>query len=56
MKAEISLPAVMRDVTIQAVVTGKRRTAFRTWLGCKIFVLAAMVIGCSVDLSVETEQ
>jgi len=50
MKADISMPKVMRGVTIEAIVTGRRRTGVRLWLGCKIMMIAAAVIGCSIEV------
>lgn len=50
MKAEISMPRMMRRVTIEAKVIGVRRTKFRIWLGCKIIILAAAVMGCNVEV------
>lgn len=52
MKAEISLPQTMRGVTIEAVVTGVRRTKLRVWLGCKLMMLAAAVMGCNVEVDI----
>lgn len=52
MKAEISVPKLTRQITIEAVVTGVRRTRLRVWLGCKLLMLAAAVMGCNVDVEI----
>lgn len=52
MKAEISVPKLTRQITIKAVVTGVRRTRLRVWLGCKLLMLAAAVMGCNVDVEI----
>jgi hypothetical protein len=53
MKAEISMPKMMRSITIQAVVTGERRTRLRIWLGSKIMMIAAAVMGCNVEVDIQ---
>jgi hypothetical protein len=52
MKAEVSMPALMRQSTLQAVVTGVRRTKIRIWLGSKLLVLAAAVMGCGIEVDI----
>lgn len=52
MKAEISMPRMTRQITIEAVVTGVRRTKLRVWLGCKLMMLAAAVMGCNVEVDI----
>jgi hypothetical protein len=56
MKAEISMPQVVKGLTIRAVVTGRRRTAIRLWLGCRVMVLGAWVIGCGIDVSADFDR
>lgn len=56
MKAEISMPQVVKGLTIRAVVTGRRRTAIRLWLGCRVMVFAAWIMGCAIDVSTDFDQ
>lgn len=55
MKAEVSMPSVMRATTlsVKVKVTGQRRTKFRIWLGSKIFMLGAAVMGCNIEMDIE---
>ncbi|UZW54964.1 hypothetical protein NUH86_16035 [Sphingobium sp. JS3065] len=52
MKADITMPKVMSQVTIEATVTGVRRTRIRIWLGCKVMMLAAAIMGCNVEMDI----
>lgn len=52
MKAEISMPQAMRQITIEVVVTGARRTKLRIWIGQKLMMLAAAVMGCNVEVDI----
>lgn len=53
MKAEVHLPPLMRRITIQAKITGVKRTKLRVWFGCKIMMLAAAVMGCNIEVNIE---
>lgn len=53
-KAEVSLPKIMRGVTLEVVVIGVKRTQVRIWLGCKIMILAAMIMGCTIKVEMES--
>ncbi|CDO35000.1 hypothetical protein [Novosphingobium sp. KN65.2] len=55
MKAEISMPKLMKQISIKAVVTGARQVRFRIWLGTKVMLLAAWIIGCSIEIDTTQE-
>lgn len=50
-KLEVSQPAIMSELKIKIVLTGRRQAAIRTWLGCRILKLGARVIGCDVEIA-----
>lgn len=50
---EIAMPDVMRRVTINVKVTGRKRSRVRNWLGVKILELAAFVFGCTVEVDID---
>lgn len=52
MRAEISMPKIMHEITIEATVTGVRRSRLRIWLGSKGMMLAAAVMGCNVEVEI----
>jgi len=48
--SSISMPKVMKQVTLHMVVTGMGRTQVRLWLGTQLLRLAGVVIGCGVEI------
>lgn len=48
--SSISMPRAMKQVTLHMVVTGKRRTRVRLWLGSRLLRLARAIIGCGVEI------
>lgn len=50
MKSEISMPGLVRQLTLEVVVTGIRLTKMRIWLGTRIIKLGALVVGCGVEI------
>ncbi|HKY80270.1 MAG TPA: hypothetical protein VJM09_02220 [Sphingobium sp.] len=51
--SNISMPQVVRGITLQCSVTGVRRARLRIWLGAKMLKLAAAVIGCAVEVDIK---
>lgn len=54
MKAEISMPQTMRQITLEAVVIGVRRAKLRIWLGCKLLMFAAWIMGCAIEVEMKS--
>jgi len=54
MKAEIPMPQMMRQITLEVAVTGMRRTNLRVWLGCKLMIFAAFVMGCQIEVDIKS--
>ena len=50
MKAEISMPKTVSQVTLEVTVTGVRRTKLRIWLGRRLLTFAAFVMGCNINV------
>lgn len=50
---EVPMSDAMRGVTIEVVLIGQRRARFRTWLGGRMMVAAAWVMGCGIEISAE---
>lgn len=49
------MPKLMKQISIKAVVTGARQVRFRIWLGTKVMLLAAWIIGCSIEIDTTQE-
>jgi len=52
-QVDLSLPDVMKGITLDIVVTGARRTRVRIWAGGQLLKLGARVMGCDVDVCAE---
>jgi hypothetical protein len=52
--ASITMPELMRNITLHIRVTGQRVTAIRFWLGTRLLRLAAWVIGCGIEIDTES--
>lgn len=52
-EAVIHLPDVIHMVTLKAKITGDRAFALRIWLGCKVMALAALIIGCGIEIDTD---
>lgn len=48
---EIDAAELVRNVTLCVKVTGARRARFRLWIGGKVLLLAAYVMGCNIEVS-----
>lgn len=46
----LHLPNLTRRITLHMVITGQRQFAIRMWIGRKLLILAAAVIGCGVEI------
>lgn len=46
---DINASDVMKTVTLEARVIGLKRMRLRLWLGLRLLVLAAAVIGCALE-------
>lgn len=46
------MPKAVRGVTIDVAVTGVKRTRIRIWLGCKLMLLAAFIMGCNIEVDI----
>lgn len=44
------MPKIVGGLILTVSITGRRRTAFRVWLGTRIILLAALVIGCNIEI------
>lgn len=55
MNAEHSIPmsTVMRQMTLSIRITGAKTAAARMWLGAQIMKLAALVIGCQIEITTD---
>lgn len=54
MTADINAHGLLRHTTMKVRIVGLRTFKARIWLGTKLFVLGAWVLGCGVN--VETES
>ena len=54
-EATIHLPDMMQRVTLHVTVTGQRRVAIRVWLGSKLILLAARIMGCGIEITTDTK-
>lgn len=52
LRAGISAPSIMRQITLDVKVTGVAVANLRIWLGCKVMMIAAVVMGCSIKVDV----
>lgn len=55
---ELSMPDLMKHMTLDMVVTGQREASIRIWLGTRLLKLGAWVMGCgvNVEVSAKTEE
>ncbi len=51
---DIPMSDAMRQLTLSFRLTGVRIAAARLWLGCQVIKLAALIIGCGVEI--ETKE
>lgn len=49
-QANIHIPDEMRRITLKVRITGRRRSALRVWLGCKIITLASVIMGTGLEI------
>lgn len=42
--------SILRDVTLHVKLKGLRVLRMRIWLGTKLVMLAALVMGCNIDI------
>lgn len=48
----ISLAEAVSKTTLRVKVRREASTRWRIWLGCRILVMAAHIIGCKIDVEV----
>jgi hypothetical protein len=53
-EAIVHLPDAMHEVTISVKLTGRRQLRARLWIGGLLLQLAALVIGCNVEIEDKT--
>jgi hypothetical protein len=41
---------VVRDITFDIRITGQKVAKARLWLGTRIIMLAALIIGCTINI------
>ena len=49
-QAVIHAPDLMRRMTLNVKVTGKGVLAIRLWVGTRLILLAAHVMGCGIEI------
>lgn len=52
----ISIPVDLSDVTLKIELTGVKRLRARMWIGGKLMVFAAWVMGCAVEIMDNTDD
>ncbi|AHE52634.1 hypothetical protein [Sphingomonas sanxanigenens] len=50
---ELGMGNFVRSLTLSVRISGQKRAAARIWIGAQIIKLAALAIGCSVEIEVE---
>lgn len=48
--ATISMQRLMRNVTLTVRLTGHRQFVVRQWIAVRLLALAALVLGCQIDV------
>jgi hypothetical protein len=51
MKPEFTMSELAKELTLEVTITGGRVFGFRIWLGSKIIKLAALVMGCGIEIT-----
>ena len=46
----VAMGSVMRHITVTIRVTGVRRFAVRQWIAVRLLKLAAVILGCNIDV------
>ncbi len=46
--ANVSMPKIMRSVTLRVNLRGVKSWRLRLWVGTRLLKLAALVIGCGI--------
>jgi len=51
MKAEIHMMHIIKTTTMNVTVKERKQFKLRFWLGCKLIILAAYIIGTKIEIT-----